>query len=110
MDLEFETLVHTAKHFVENDAALAANAEFHGVTSFHAVIVGVRRVHVDVPHCADDPLLHFKETGRPHQHPSERTFDVAGNPERQIEAQGDAVGVSQFNLVQVSARAKNTKV
>jgi hypothetical protein len=110
VNLQFETFVHAAKHAIESQAAIAANLQLHEIAWLHAVIVSVHGIHVNVAQGANDPEFHLKESGRPHQHAADRAFDVAGAAERQFISERDAVRVSQFNLIDVSAGSENSKI
>jgi len=66
VDFQLEARIHAAKHLIQHNAALTANLEFHRVTRLHAIKVSVYWTHVDVPHRADDALLHLEEPRWPH--------------------------------------------
>jgi hypothetical protein len=63
-----------------------------------------------MPQCADDAFIHFKKSRRPHQHAARRTLDVPRQTQRNVKTKRDRIGVSEFNLVEASARAENAQV
>src|SRR5205823_9618642 len=95
---------------VETDAAGTADFQLHVAAGFYAVKVRVIRRHVHVTHGANHAFLHFEKSRGAHQHGAERAFDVAGNSQGQFEAERDAIGVSEFDLVEVAARAENAEI
>ena len=71
---------------------------------------GILRTHVNVAHGPDHSFWYLEEAGRAHQHAARRVLDVAGNPQRNIEAKRDRIRVSQLHLVQVPAGAENAEI
>ena len=110
VDFELEAVVHAHEQFIERDGAGAADLQVHLVTRFHAMVVRVRRVHVDMAQRADDAVRHLKKSSRPHEHPTESALDVAGSAKRQIKAERDAVRVGEFDLVQSPAGTEDAEI
>src|SRR5881394_3223139 len=110
VDLELEAGVDTHQHLLQHHAARTANLQLHDGSGFHAVVRRVRRAHVHVAHRPNDPLLHFEETFRPHQHAPQGALDLAGNPVRQFEPQRDAVRVGQLDLIEAPAGSQDPQV
>ncbi len=52
-----------------------------------AVIRQIRRAHVNVPHGSNHALLQFDNSLWSHQHAARSALNVAGNSDRQVDAQ-----------------------
>ena len=110
VNFEFETFIHTAKHLVQSDAAIAGDLEFHMVALFHSVKFCIGRSQMNVAHGADDAFRHLKKSSRAHKHATERSFDIAGTAQGQFKPECNAVGIGELDLVQISARAEDTEI
>jgi hypothetical protein len=65
---------------------------------------------VRVPQRADHAVGHLKKSRRPHQHRAGRAGDVAGRAQGNVKTERDGIGVGEFNLVQIPARAENSQI
>src|SRR5688572_602236 len=91
VDVHFEDDLRVVAHaeVVESHSARSRDLELHRVAVLHAVVIHVGGGHVDVAGGADDALGQIQCAFGPEDGAAGGAFDVAADPQREVEAQVD---------------------
>lgn len=110
VDFEFEGGIDPDDQLVEGHAERAVDFELHDIEMFYAVECGIIGIHMNVRLRADDPFIELEIAVGPHQHASGRVGDVSGHFHRDLETEGNGIGVGKLHLIQAAARTKNPEI
>lgn len=111
VDFEFGVWIFADQQVVEGHRALwAFDFQSDEITILHAVESAVAWIDVNVTGGANDSFFKLDSAGGADENAARGSFDIAAMANRSIDAQGDRVGESQFDLACFTRWAKNANV